>query len=118
MKSLIVGLASLSLAGGVAAAVPADAATKIPCSAHMSNSKPKQNSTTNVLVTTAGSAAVTTVAHFKTTNTTHKATASKSGKASIAYKVARATKGYKIVVSVTVKKGASTATCSTSFTPA
>jgi hypothetical protein len=83
----------------------------------MSNAHPTRNSTTDVLVSTVGRAAVTTVAHYKTTATTHHATANAAGKAVIAYKISRATKGFRVVVSVKVQKGGRSGSCSTSFTP-
>jgi ribosomal protein S6 len=83
----------------------------------MSNASPTQNSTINVLVSTSASASVATLAHYKTTATAHTGTANSLGKASIAYRISRATKGYRVVVSVTVRKGSATGTCSTAFVP-
>ena len=95
----------------------ADAATRLPCSARMSNTSPTASTTTHVLVTTSRGAGVETVAHYKTTNTTHNATADSAGKADIAYRIYRATKGYRVVVNVTVTKGSASGSCKTSFTP-
>jgi hypothetical protein len=55
--------------------------------------------------------------HYRTTNTTHHGTAGRKGNVSIAYHISDATPGFKVKVSVTVKKGSRTGSCSTSFTP-
>ena len=83
----------------------------------MSDASPTTNSTTHVLVTTSRGAGVDTVAHYKTTNTAHSATADSAGKADLAYRISRAAKGYRVVVSVTVAKGSASGSCETSFTP-
>jgi hypothetical protein len=113
--ALVGALALLSVAGVQS---PADASRRMPCSASMSNAYPTQNSTTNVLVRTAAAANVTTVAHYKSTDTTHTAKSNSSGRATIPYRISRATHGYRVVVNVTVKKGSAAASCSTSFTTA
>ena len=84
----------------------------------MSNSQPADYTTVDVYVTTAPGAGVTTVAHYKTKDTQKSATADSRGKATIAYYISGATKGYRVVVNVTVTRGSGTARCSTSFTPA
>lgn len=89
---------------------------KLTCNASMSNARPTQYAKTHVLIRTAGSAAVTTIAHYKTTNTRHTAKANPAGRADITYYTAGATHNRKVVVSVTVRKSPQTATCSTSFT--
>jgi hypothetical protein len=116
LLSLVVVLAATE---GIAAALPAHAAPTSPlaCHALMSNAHPTDYSTTDVLVTTVGGAAVTTVAHYASTTTAHHATASAAGKAVIAYKISRATPGFRVVVSVKVQKGARSGSCVTSFTP-
>ena len=103
-----------ALTGGVALAAPA---TPLPCSASMSNSHPKDFTTTKVRVHTAAFAAVKTVAHYRTTSTPHRGVAGRKGNLSIPYIIKGATPGYKVKVSVTVKKGSRTGSCSTSFTP-
>ena len=108
--------AALALAT-LALPATAQASTRLPCKASMSDSTPKDYTTTDVEVTTASKATVTTVAHYRTTNTTHHATASSSGKAAIAYRISDATPGYKVKISVSVKSGSRTGSCSTSFTP-
>ena len=122
--------ASLALAAPVTAllavatpAVSASAApvaahtTKVPCRTWVSNSKPRDYSTVDVWVVTAKRAAVTTVAHYRTTSTRHTAHANAKGDAEIAYRISDATPGYKVKVSVSVAKGNRTGICSTSFVP-
>jgi hypothetical protein len=88
----------------------------ISCTASMSNSSPADYSTTDVLVQTANGATVTTTAHYKTTDTTHSATAS-GGIADIPYRISDATAGYPVQVDVTVSSGTASGSCDTSFTP-
>lgn len=83
----------------------------------MSNAAPADNSTTDVLVTTMSGAAVSATAHYKSTDTTHSATADSTGRADIQFRISRATPGYTVVVDVEVSKNGSSAYCSTSFTP-
>jgi hypothetical protein len=108
-------ITTATLSGGLAVAAPA--ATSLPCSASMSNSHPRDYTTTDVLVRTASRANVTTVAHYKTTNTTHHGIAGRKGNAGIPYYISGATPGYKVNVSVSVSTGSQTGSCSTSFTP-
>ncbi|HEV7205659.1 MAG TPA: hypothetical protein VGN18_13700 [Jatrophihabitans sp.] len=116
------GLAAVTLAvtastSFLAAAPPAGATTDLLCSAHMSTSSPRQYSTDYVLVTTARSAAVRTSARYKTTTTVHTATANSSGRATVAYRISRATKGFRVLVSVTVRRGTAVGNCATAFVP-
>jgi len=90
---------------------------KLACSASVSNSHPADYTTVNVYVRTAARAAVTTVAHCKPTSHKKSGTANSPGKATIAYDISGATRGYRVVVSVTVAQSSKTANCSTSFTP-
>lgn len=109
--------AVLTVAPVALAASPAAAATP-SCAVSMSVPRPAQHTTTVVRVSgVGGSAKVTTAAHYKTTTNTKQAIASTKGQASVAYSIASATKGYKVVVSVTATKGSTTWKCSTSFTP-
>jgi hypothetical protein len=87
------------------------------CSARVSDAAPAQYSTVDVFVTTKPSASVTTTAHYKSTDTTKTARADGAGSATVAYKISRATKGYTVVVAVTVAVGSSQGHCATSFTP-
>jgi hypothetical protein len=107
-------IGATALTGGVAMAAPA---TPLPCTASMSNSHPKDFTTTKVRVHTGTFAAVKTVAHYRTTKTTHRGTAGRKGNLSLPYYISGATPGYRVKVSVTVKKGSRTGSCSTSFTP-
>ena len=117
-KLLALFLAIGLLAGPIVLdAPPAEAASK-KCAVRMSNSKPRQYSNTWVQVSKVGSKSkITTTAHYKTTKTKKKATASKKGKASLKYYISGATPGKKVKVSVVAKKGKTTWTCSTSFKP-
>lgn len=117
-KFLALTLAVGLLAGPIALdAPPAEAASK-KCAVKMSNSKPRQYSNTWVNVSKVGAKAkITTTAHYKTTKTKKKATASKKGKASLKYYISGATPGKSVKVSVVAKKGKTTWTCSTSFKP-
>jgi hypothetical protein len=119
-RALVTATAAGSLAGTALTAGPAVAAahvTALPCSASMSNSHPRDYTTIKVNVHTAAFAGVTTVAHYKTTNTTHHGTAGHRGNVSISYYISGATPGYKVKVSVSVKSGTRRGSCSTSFTP-
>jgi hypothetical protein len=104
-----------ALGGSVAMAAP-DAA-RLPCGATMTNAHPADYTTTDVRVRTAARAHVTTVAHYKTTKTTHHAAAGSKGNATVPYYISGATPGYKVTVSISVVKGSRTGRCSTSFTP-
>jgi hypothetical protein len=99
-----------------ASAEAATPAAALSCRASMSNNSPKDYSTVYVDVTIRSAASVTTVAHYRTTSTTHTAIANSAGTARVKYYISRATPGYKVVVDVTVKSG-TTATCATNFTP-
>lgn len=83
----------------------------------MSNANPEDYSTTDVDVTTVARAHVKAVAHYKTTNTTHRGTANSKGKAVIAFHISDATPGRKVPVDVTVTSGKKSGSCSTSFKP-
>ena len=89
----------------------------VPCHTWVSNSKPKDYSTVDVWVVTAGRASVATAAHYRTTTTKHTAKANAKGDAEIAYRISDATPGYKVKVSVSVTSGHHAGSCSTSFTP-
>jgi hypothetical protein len=108
-------LTASGLTGGAAAL--ASAAKALPCSASMSNSHPADFTTTKVQVRTAAFTKVTTVAHYRTTDTKHKGTAGRKGNLSISYRISKATPGFKVTVSVSVVKGSQHGSCSTSFTP-
>ena len=118
-SALGAGVLATLLTLGAVSGVPADAAAKsTPCKASMSVPKPKQSTTTVVRVSgVGGGASITTVAHYKSTNTTKTAKATAAGAASVPYKISRATKGYRVVVAVTAVKGSKRWSCSTAFVP-
>ncbi len=100
--------------------VNVDAGTRsrhLACHAVMSQRHPAGHSTTDVVVRTADRAEVTTVAHFKTGNRSRKLRATVYGRAVIPYGVRDALAGYRVRVSVTVRRGSRSGTCSTWFTP-
>jgi hypothetical protein len=122
VRGALVTLAAPVAAGAIfmaptATAAVATPAARLSCHASMSNSKPKDHTTTYVNVSTVKDAGVTTVARFKTSNRTHTGKANAKGNATIGYAVSSATPGYQVNVSVTVTSGKSHGSCSTSFTP-
>lgn len=108
---------------GASAAAPAPAPTKaatsqgLSCSAAVSTSSPADYSTVDITVRTAAGAAVTTVAHYKTTSHQETGVADASGVATIGYDISGATPGFTVVVDVTATAASRSASCSTSFTP-
>lgn len=120
-RIVAVGLVTVAASGLLAAPAGAStgpAITKLTCSAKMSNSRPKQYSTIQVEIHSAAAASVTTSAKYRTTITKHAGKTNSAGNVNIAYKISRATVGFKVVVSVSVAKaGYTTGGCSTSFTP-
>ena len=108
-----------TLAAGVASlsTCPKPPPPVLACTASMSNPSPAQYHTTIVQVSTSAGAGVATVAHYRTTNTTHSAVADGSGVSAIPYNISAATVGFQVVVNVTVTLGGSQASCATSFTP-
>jgi hypothetical protein len=90
----------------------------LSCAAAVSNSRPADDTTVDIHVRTGAGAGVVTVAHYKTTSHQKSATADGRGRATIGYDIGGATRGYRVVVDVTVTRGHATAHCSTSFTPA
>lgn len=97
---------------------PKPTTAALSCTASVSNSKPADYSTVDVYVRTAAGAAVTTVARYKTTSHQKSTTADAQGQATIPYDISDASKGYQVVVDVTVAHNGATVQCSTSFTPA
>jgi hypothetical protein len=83
----------------------------------MTSAHPADYHTTGVRVQTAASAAVATVAHYKTVNRRYTAKAGPGGGATIWYYISRATPGYRVVVKVTTHRGSRYGYCSTSFLP-
>jgi hypothetical protein len=125
VRGTLVALAAPAVAGAMFMAPSATAAvatTAVPaaalqCHTSMSNSRPKDHTTTYVNVSTVRYAGVITVAHYKTVNTKHTGKANAKGNAKIGYAVGSAKPGYRVKVSVTVTSGRSHGSCSTSFTP-
>src|ERR1039458_98564 len=89
----------------------------LSCTARVSNARPAQYSTVVVYISTKGGASVVTTAHYKTKDTQKAARANGAGAASVVYSISRATKGYTVVVVVSVALGGVNAECRTSFTP-
>ena len=116
-RALTVAIATvLTLMPVAFVATPASAASR-SCTASVSVTRPAQYTTTVVRVSgVGGSAKVATAAQYKTTTNRKQTTASTAGKASVAYYVSGATKGYKVVVNVYATKGSTSWKCSTSFT--
>ena len=115
-------LATLFVAGliavlPVAVASPAEAAV-LRCIATVSDATPKQYTTVVVRVRTGKPRAyVRTVAHYKTTRTVKKRRSNLKGQARVPYYISGATPGYRVRVTVRVRKNGQTKYCSTSFTP-
>ena len=93
------------------------ASTAIKVSASVNNKTPLQNSTINVTVNGPAKSSVKIVCHYKTTNTTYNATIGSNGKAVLPVRISRATKGYNVVINVTVTYKSKAYTTKTSFTP-
>jgi hypothetical protein len=104
-------------ASQVLAAGPSAAAAPLACKAHMSSYHPRDYSTIDVYVHTKAHAKVRTTASYKTTSTTHTGKADRTGRAAIEYRISDATPGYKVHLSVTVRKQGRSGSCSTWFTP-
>jgi len=96
---------------------PTHVAGKLRCTAWASTTSPADYHTVYIYVRTAPGVSVTTIAHYKTTDTQKTAVANAAGRATIAYYISGATPGYTVTVSVTATASSKTATCSTSFTP-
>jgi hypothetical protein len=117
----LVALPAAALALALVGAAPASATPakpkSLPCTASMSNSRPKDYTTTYVRVRTADLAKVITVAHYRTTNHKKTAKAGTKGRVSVGYYISGATPGYRVKVTVNVSKSGRSGSCSTSFTP-
>jgi hypothetical protein len=106
-------LASLPATDGGPAAV----GRLIFCHAKMTIARPKQYTTTYVVITSWADTDVTTTAHYRTTTTTHHGETNSRGKAHIRYYISGATVGHKVIVDVDVQKSGHHASCHTSFVP-
>jgi len=60
---------------------------------------------------------VTIVCHYKTTNSTYRATIGSNGKAILPVRISRATKGYGVVTNVSVSYKGKISSTTTPFTP-
>jgi Protein of unknown function (DUF1524) len=88
------------------------------CRARMSDSTPAQYSYDRVIVKTGQpTASVRAVAHYKTTSTAKSGQSGSNAIASLQFYISGATPGYRVQVSVTVRKNGRTLTCGTAFTP-
>jgi|GEM_PF-4069176 len=92
-------------------------ANVVKVSASVNNKTPLQNTTVNVTVNGSAKSSVTIVCHYKSTKTTYKATIASNGRAVLPVRISRATKGYTVVVNVSVTYKGKTSTTKTSFTP-
>ena len=108
----------LSAAPPVTSSSPTRHTGSLSCHASVSDSSPSDYSTVDIYVRTASGAAVSTVAHYKTTDHPKSAMANSAGNATVSYYISGATPGYTVDVDVTVSAGSRSAHCSTSFTPA
>jgi hypothetical protein len=111
----VLSAGTMALSSAPVASASSQAALR--CHAWMSNNRPKDYTTTDVNVSTVRSAKVRTIAHYKTTDTTHRATANSRGRATVPYYISGATPGFRVRVSVRVKSGGRTAYCHASFIP-
>jgi uncharacterized lipoprotein YajG len=112
------GIAASIAVGAVflpAACVPPPAA--LTCTASVSNAQPYQNQQVLVYTHTQAASRVTTVAHYKTTDSQVVTVANVAGLGTSTYNISRAARGYRVKVSVAVVKGSQHASCSTYFTP-
>jgi hypothetical protein len=97
---------------------PPPAPKALVCRAHMSDATPAQYSYDRVIVKTGRpKAAVHAVAHYKTTSTAKNGRSGTNAVASLSFYISGASPGFRVNVSVTVKKDGKTRTCGTSFTP-
>jgi hypothetical protein len=108
-----VGLLSIA---GITACNPTP--PRLACVATASQPNPLQNSTETIAVKTSAGARVLVVAAYQTTKTSRLVTANSVGRATAVYSVGQATLNYPVKVTVLAVKGALTAGCGTSFTPA
>jgi hypothetical protein len=115
--ALFLAPSATAAASTTAASTTAAPAAALQCQASVSNTRPKDHTTTYVTVSTAKGATVTTVAHYKAGIEVGTATANARGKATIGYAVGTAAPGSRVNVTVTVTSGRSHGSCSTSFIP-
>jgi hypothetical protein len=107
-------LAGTAVARPLAISAPA---SSLACHASMTNSHPRDYTSTGVKVRTVPYAHIKTVAHYRTVNHPKHGTANARGQRTIWYYISGATPGYRVVVDVYVSRHHRTGSCSTSFTP-
>lgn len=101
----------------IAVVAPAEAAV-LRCIATVSDATPKQYSNIVIRVRTGKPRAfVRTVAHYKTTKTAKTRRSNLKRQARVPYYISGATPGYRVKVTVRVRKDGRTKYCSTSFRP-
>ncbi len=114
IAAAIAGAGTLWLTGASAPSASEQAA--LTCTAD-ATPRPTHWNPAGVSVKTASGAAVTTIAHYKTTDSTRTAVADDQGRAFTEYNLGGATSRYQVQVDVTVTKDSQVGKCATSFTP-
>ena len=104
-------------AGQAPAARAVTQVMRLRCHASMSNSCPRDFTSTGVKVSTVPFARIKTVAHYRTVKHAKYRTANAAGHRTVSYYISGATPGYRVVVDVYVSRHSRTGSCSTSFTP-
>jgi hypothetical protein len=118
--ALILTFAAPSVPASASAASPVRAmapAARLKCHASMTNSRPRDYTSTAVKVSTVPFAHIKTVAHYRTVTHPKYRTANAHGRRTVWYYISGATPGYRVVVDVYVSQHRRTGSCSTSFTP-
>lgn len=90
----------------------------LACTASVSNARPHDNQTIDVLVQTTARAEVTVTAHYKSRDVVQAAAADGTGHATVPFEISSVTYGFTVQVGVDAAVGGHSAACSTSFTPA
>jgi hypothetical protein len=83
----------------------------------MTNSRPRDYTSTGVKVRSVRYAYITTVAHYRTVKHVKHRTANDHGRRTIWYYISGASPGYRVVVKVYVSRHGRKGSCSTSFVP-
>ena len=97
--------------------VSARTVKSVKVTASVNNKTPKKNSIVKVTISGPAKSSVKIICHYKSTNTTYKATIGSNGKVIIPVKISRATKGYAVVINVSVTNKGKVYTAKTSFKP-
>lgn len=108
---------STNIAVSVEAVTSKVAQAIVKVSASVNNITPLQNATINVMVNGPSTSSVTILCHYKSTKTTYKSMINSSGKVAIPVKIGRASKGYAVVIDVSVIYKGKVYNTKTSFTP-